>query len=155
MSLYNMINEMNGDLAIMSTPFLPMPPEQFPRFRDIFLSDEECPLDGYDILVYTRMGGGNLDCWEGTYDESCDCYGCSADKIEEDPSCLGSYDDADDCTYRTFAFKVNENREWFDAIREKEFNSLPPEYFNKLRSFYTGREEVLEWINKFERACKL
>ena len=98
------------------------------RFRDIYLSGE-----GDKILLYTRNGGGNRDCWEEdgcpNFDSNTGKYLANGRLIDSrdigkpenhDPSCLvyvnwhlqqhplyiTDYDDDFDCTYATFEFRV-------------------------------------------------
>lgn len=59
MSLYNMIHGMNP-IAFFVLPMLgDKHPDEWPRFRDVFLKDEEHPEYDMFIHVYTRVGGGN------------------------------------------------------------------------------------------------
>lgn len=84
------------------------------RFRDIYLSD-----DGTKILLYTRNGGGNRECWDA---EGCPVYPEEDIPQNHNPSCLvyvnwkltqhpnyiKDYDDDFDSTYAYFEFKVPE-----------------------------------------------
>lgn len=57
MSLYNMLFGMNTPLAIFLSIVLKRKVDDIPRFRDCFLKADDCPVDDYDFLIYTRMGG--------------------------------------------------------------------------------------------------
>lgn len=59
MSLYNMIHGYNIS-CIVFMPMLGRKQEEYPRFRDCFLSD-----DKEHIIIYTRVGGGNRGCGYG------------------------------------------------------------------------------------------
>lgn len=118
MSLYNILAGMNTSLVVAASTVVGFRiDEHFPRFRDVFTDADDAPFEA-DLYVYTRMGGGNRDCWEGaSYDIPCNCSGCRADKIEDESWCVGSYDDDFDCTYRTFGIKFTpqQKAEW-DAL---------------------------------------
>ena len=84
------------------------------RFRDIYLSG-----DGTKIILYTRNGARNRECWE---EEGCPGWGSSdyKDPSKHDPECLvyvnwkltqhplyvKDYDDGFDPTYAYFEFRV-------------------------------------------------
>lgn len=59
MSLYNMINGVNLS-AFIFLPMLGKHPNEYPRFRDCFLGEDE-----NSIVVFTRVGGGNRKCGFG------------------------------------------------------------------------------------------
>lgn len=106
MSLYNMVHGMNPSVFLI-LPLLGKKPDDFPRFRDCFLEDEEHPEYRDHILVYTRVGGPNREDYE---DEIA--------TIEAMPTFVGSYDDSYDNTYATFVFSPPEEwREDFDTLR--------------------------------------
>lgn len=126
MSFYNMMFGMNSDLIIIISCILNKRIDKvFPRFRDVFLEAEDCLLkkDEYDYLIYTRMGGGNYQCWnnngicseENIYYKDEDgvvtekCPYCKLLEIEKDTNYIGGWDDDFDCTYRTLAFKLSSN----------------------------------------------
>lgn len=86
------------------------------RFRDIYLNE-----DGTRILLYTRNGGGNRDCFEEG-DDDCRCTGCVITRIlPQHPHYVRDYDDDFDCTYATIEFRV------------------PPEYEAEMRALATGK----------------
>lgn len=58
MSLYNAINGVNP-ATFLVLPMLGMHPDEYPRFRDCFVSD-----DSTQIQVLTRTGGGNREEYE-------------------------------------------------------------------------------------------
>ncbi|MEJ2650179.1 MAG: hypothetical protein P8016_17435, partial [Sedimentisphaerales bacterium] len=113
MSLYNLINGMNADLAVLISVIIGENiQDKFPRFRDVFLEVEESRYKA-DYYVYTRMGGGNRECWEDNKPD-CKCPACVAAKIEQSPECVGRYDDNFDCTYSNFCmnFTDAQKKEW-------------------------------------------
>lgn len=146
MSLYNMVHGMNGNLVVVGSAILGFRIDQeIPRFRDIFTKDEECPVTDYDLLIYTRMGGGNYECWgndDGEYDtEDCDCPACKLSRIiDTAPWVVTTYDDSYDETYKTIVVKFNDEQKklWntivetnsIECIKDKALE-LFPEIFNK------------------------
>lgn len=83
------------------------------RFRDIYLND-----DGTRIILFTRNGGGNRECWdlwteneiEGVSDtEKCSCVGCNMTyRLPKHPYYICDYDDDFDPTYAYVEFRVPE-----------------------------------------------
>lgn len=134
MSLYNIVHGMNDKLVIVASVIMGMRIDQtFPRFRDIFIEAEDAPFEA-DLFVYTRMGGGNRECWDGC-SETDPCPACVADGIESEVWCAGSYDDEFDCTYRTFGIKLSDGQraELTDALRgtkPKNFEDRARKLFN-------------------------
>lgn len=61
-----MYNMMNGTsmATFFVIPMLGKRPDEFPRFRDCFLNDEEHPEYKNHIHVYTRTGGGNRESYQ-------------------------------------------------------------------------------------------
>lgn len=144
MSMYNMIHGMNASLAVLASPFLPMPADSFPRFRDIFLESD-------NIHVYTRMGAGNAECWESG-EEECDCVGCRAAKIELHPDCIETHEDEFDCTYKTFVFRVPDK--WKSDFKKIEVGNLKDtsqEYKDTLLDIFKDRVAILNVIDKWEK----
>ena len=141
MSLYNLINGMNTAAAVALSPFLPRKATDFPRFRDIFLEAEDYYGDDGDIFIYTRMGGGNRDCW---YDgeKDCDCPGCDASRLEGHVQCVDRYDDTYDCTYSTFVWRVSdEDRPDFEALMEGRSADLSDRYKSRLKEMFLSKED--------------
>lgn len=94
MSLYNMINGMNPSVFFI-LPMLGKHPDEYPRFRDCFLSDKEHPEYDDHIHVYTRTGGGNREGYEAENAE-----------MEAMPDYVTNFDDSFDCTYASWVFRV-------------------------------------------------
>lgn len=87
-------------------PMLGKHPDEYPRFRDCFLRDEEHPEYDMHIHVYTRTGGGNR---EGYEEENA--------AMQAMPGFVADHDDSFDCTFATWVFSVPEKwRPDFDAI---------------------------------------
>lgn len=118
MSLYNMLMGFNpACVAIM--PMLGRKQEEYPRFRDCFVTDEG------NIAIYTRVGGGNRNC------------GYGEEELYKDENFLTTYDDEYDSTYATYEFKVPEK--WkanFDKIIDGRADEVSDEYLTYVKEFY-------------------
>ena len=78
------------------------------RFRDISLN-----ADGTRILLYTRNGASNRECWSDVTDAYksedgvCHCPGCViSSELPRHPNYVTDYDDTFDHTYATIEFSV-------------------------------------------------
>ena len=119
MSLYNTMFGFNFS-CIALLPMLGRKPDEYPRFRDCFLSE-----DGQHIEVYTRVGGPNRDC------------GYGEEELYKDPNFVSTYDDDFDNTYGTYVFSVPQK--WkvdFDHIVNSEFGEVSDEYVAEIKRFY-------------------
>jgi hypothetical protein len=136
MSLYNLIHGMNASQALLLSPFLPTRCDNFPRFRNVFTNADDTDVVG-DIYVYTRVGGGNRECWEDGEREDCDCSACESDRIESDDRCIHRYDDDFDSTYTTFVFKVSDDmRADYEKLLAGDFDGLSDKYKKTLRDMF-------------------
>lgn len=130
MSLYNMLMGFNpACVAIM--PMLGRKQDEYPRFRDCFVTDEG------NIAIYTRVGGGNRDC------------GYGEEKLYEDENFITTYDDEYDNTYGTYEFRVPEK--WkadFDLIMDGKSSEVSKEYIDYVKTFYPklAEEGVIDKI---------
>lgn len=130
MSLYNMINGFSP-ACLFIMPMLGRKQEEYPRFRDCFVTDEG------NIAIYTRVGGGNRNT---VYEE---------EKLYEDENFLTTYDDEYDSTYGTYEFKVPEK--WkadFDNIMSGKVTEVSEEYIKYVKDFYPtlAEEGVIDKI---------
>jgi len=119
MSLYNMINGFNPS-CLFFMPMLGRKQDEYPRFRDCYLSD-----DKQRICIYTRVGGGNRE------------QGYGEEKLYDDPNFVTTYDDDFDSTYATYEFNVPE--EWkkdFDFIVNGDFSSVSDAYVERVKQFF-------------------
>ena len=130
MSLYNMLMGFNpACVAIM--PMLGRKQDEYPRFRDCFVTEEG------NIAIYTRVGGGNRDC------------GYGEDELYKDENFITTYDDVYDNTYGTYEFKVPEK--WkadFDLIMDGKSSEVSKEYIDYVKTFYPklAEEGVIDKI---------
>lgn len=118
MSMYNMINGFNP-ACVFIMPMLGRKQEEWPRFRDCFVTEEG------NIAIYTRVGGGNRNC------------GYNEEKLYEDENFIKTYDDEYDTTYGTYEFKVPDK--WkadFDLIVNGSINKVSEDYKSYLMEFF-------------------
>lgn len=119
MSLYNAMMGFNP-ACILFMPMLGRKPDEYPRFRDCFISD-----DGKYIDIYTRVGGGNRN------------TGYGEEELYKDENFVETFDDDFDTTYGTYRFKVPEK--WqadFDLIVDGKLKDVSNEYVEYLKEFY-------------------
>ena len=118
MSLYNMVNGFNP-ACVLIMPMLGRTQDEYPRFRDCFVTEEK------NIAIYTRVGGGNRNC------------GYGEEELYKDENFLTTYDDEYDSTYATYEFKVPEKwKDDFSKILCGDFASVSVEYIEYLKQFY-------------------
>ena len=139
MSLYNMMNGVNP-LSFFLLPMLgDKHPDEYPRFRDVFLNDEEHPEYNGHIHLYTRVGGGNRG--EGYGEE--DLY--------DHPNYVTTFDDSFDCTYATYVFSIPEEwKEDCSKILEGKMEEVSKEYQVQVRKVFPKLKEQLDtlWESK-------
>ena len=118
MSFYNMMNGYNP-ACVFILPMLGRHQDDYPRFRDCFVTD-----DG-NIAVFTRVGGGNRNC------------GYGEEELYEDEYFLTTYDDDFDSTYATYEFRVpGKWKSDFDKMMDGKFSEVSEEYVEYLKDFY-------------------
>lgn len=130
MSMYNMMRGYNPACVVIM-PMLGRKQEEWPRFRDCFVTDEK------NIAIYTRVGGSNRNC------------GYGEEELYKDENFLTTYDDEEDSTYATYEFKVPEK--WkadFDKIIGGKSNEVSKEYIDYLKEFFPtlAKEGVIDRI---------
>lgn len=118
MSLYNALNGVN-QATFYVLPMLDKHPDEYPRFRDCFVTDD------HHIAVYTRVGGGNRNCGYGE-EELC----ASANFVK-------TYDDDFDSTYATYEFSVpSEWEEDFNKIVDGNLESVSDKYLEQVAKVF-------------------
>ena len=123
MSLYNVINGVNP-ATFLILPMLGKHPDEYPRFRDCFVTK-----DG-NILVLTRVGGAN----RGT--------GYGEEELLKSPYFVKTYDAEDDNTYGFYEFTVpDEWKEDFNLLMEGKKPS--EKYLDQMCKVYPKLEEKL------------
>lgn len=130
MSLYNMMNGFNPACVIIM-PMLGRKQDEYPRFRDCFITDDN------NIAIYTRVGGGNRNC------------GFGEEELYKDENFIKTYDDEFDCTYATYEFKVPDKwKNDFDLIIGGKIKEVSKEYIDYVKQFYPklAEEGVIDKI---------
>lgn len=133
MSMYNMLNGFNP-ACVFIMPMLGRKQEEWPRFRDCFVTEDN------NIAIYTRVGGGNRNC------------GYNEEKLYEDENFIRTYDDEYDTTYGTYEFKVPEK--WkadFDTILSGDISKVSDEYIAYLKEFFPLLNEKGFFDNIFKK----
>lgn len=115
-------------------PMLGKHPDEYPRFRDCFTSDEERPEYDNHIHVYTRVGGYN----RGLYGE---------EWMYSEPDFVTTFDDSFDSTYGTYVFRVPEKwKSDFDLIISGKIKEVSKEYQEQLMMVYPKLSEQFDRI---------
>ena len=118
MSLYNMIDGYNP-ACLLILPMLGRKQEDYPRFRDCYVTDEN------NIAIYTKVGGENRNC------------GFGEEALYDDENFIKTYDDEFDKTYATYEFKVPDRwKNDFDKILNSKMSDVSNEYIKYLKNFY-------------------
>lgn len=135
MSLYNLMNGVNP-LAIFLIPMLgDKHPDSFPRFRNVFTSDDDHPEYDDHIHVYTRVGGGNRGCGYGEED------------LYKHPNFVATFDDDYDCTYASYVFSVPDQfKDDYDLIKGGKFDETSEGYKNRVLSMFPEINDPLKNI---------
>lgn len=119
MSLYNMVNGFNPACMFLM-PMLGRKQEEYPRFRDCFLSDDE-----ERIVIYTRVGGNNRNC------------GYGEEELYTDPNFVKTYDDSFDSTYGYYEFNPPERwKDDFDRLVSGKVKDVSDEYVEYVKEFF-------------------
>ena len=118
-------------------PMLDKHPDEYPRYRDCFLSDEEHPEYDDHIHVYTRVGGGNRK------------TGLGEEELYKNKHYVTTFDDSYDSTYATYVFKVP--TKWiadFKKFKERKIKEFSEEYKKQLYKIYPKLKDKLDEIFK-------
>lgn len=119
MSLYNMVYGFNP-ACLLFMPMLGRKQDEYPRFRDCFLSDDEKHID-----IYTRVGGGNRGC------------GYGEEELYKDENFVETFDDDYDNTFATYRFKVPEK--WqadFNLILDGKLKEVSDDYVACVKNIF-------------------
>lgn len=108
-------------------------PNSYPRFRDVFISDEENPEYDDHIHVYTRVGGGNRG--EG--------YG--EEELYNHPNFVTTFDDSFDTTYGTYVFSVPDDfKNDFELIKSGKANEVSEMLRGRIYTMFPKLTEQLD-----------
>jgi len=153
MGMYNILFGKNP-MSSLILGMLDLTESDFGRFRDIYVTSDR-------IAVYTRLGGGNRNCYCESIDrEQHHCYRACIEKLQAHPNYVNDEDDGFDCTYATFYFSFPEKydetlriigfnkqsdpeNKWAQKIEEIKRLSA-----DELREKYPELLELVEKINK-------
>lgn len=128
-NLYNTINGVNPATFIF-LPMLGKHPDEYPRFRDCFISD-----DAQHIIVYTRVGGANRNA------------GYGEEELYKHPNFVRTYDDDFDDTYASYEFSVPE--EWKEDFEKLKKGDKPSQkYLEQMCKVYPKLEEKFKELFK-------
>ena len=123
MSLYHLMTGGVNPATFLILPMLGKHPDEYPRFRDCFVTEDN------HILVLTRVGGGNRN------------TGYGEEALEQDKNFVKTYDADWDSTYGYYEFRVPD--EWkadFDSIIRGDKPSK--EYLEQMCKVYPKLEET-------------
>lgn len=133
MSLYNMVNGV-CQATFFILPMLGKHPDEYPRFRDCFIGDEDHDWTKEKIIVYTRTGGGNRE-----------SYIMENQEIRDIPGFIADYDDSFDCTYAKWVFDVPE--QWkpdFERLMNNEWSQLSDKYWEQIKGVFPKLADKFE-----------
>lgn len=140
-NFYNIINGVSP-AAFFIVPMLGMHPDEYPRFRDCFVNDEEHPEYDRHIHIYTRVGGNNRGC------------GYGEEKLMDHPNFVGTFDDSFDSTYGTYVFSVPEKwKEDFEKIMSGAILEISKEYKAELYRIFPKLKAEFDAL--FKRKLKV
>lgn len=144
MSLYNMLFGVN-DMAQVLLKCLNFNASDIPRFRDCYLEKDR-------IVIHTRTGGGNRDCYDSLesckenypeyFDGTDDPKGPWNSDLQKHPLYLSDEDDDFDSTYANFYFKFPEEfKSDLEAISEKREDLKPSDKWTILLEGMKGNSK--------------
>ena len=119
MSLYNALMGFNP-ACLLIMPMLGRKQDEYPRFRDCFISEDKKYID-----IYTRVGGGNRN------------SGYGEEELYKDVNFVETFDDDYDSTYGTYRFKVPEKwQKDFDRIINGDLQNVSQEYIDTVKYIF-------------------
>ena len=90
-------------------------------------------VDGDEIHVYTRVGGGNRNC------------GFGEEELQQHPNYLRDEDDDFDSTYATYIFSVpNEWKEDFEKIKGGKLKEISQNYKDRLYAVFPKLKDTFD-----------
>lgn len=133
MSLYHLMNGVRP-MTFFILPMLGKHWNEYPRFRDCFIGDEEHP--GYEdcIHIYTRTGGGNRE-----------VYSDENEVMMKMPGYVTNWDDSYDSTFASWVFNVPQRwKEDFVKFKEGRLKEFSPEYQAELSRVFPKLKEKFD-----------
>ena len=168
MSLYNMLFGKNPNDAMLKNMLELGTKYHIGRYRDIYLNE-----DGTMIILYTRNGGGNRECYDCDKDSDKAKANCDKDDIScgwnkqccplkataslrMHPNYVKDYDDEFDCTYAYYEFTVPDKHKTtaklMSGIKEQ---TISEKLDSLLEEMKTMSKEEIEKDKRFEPLKKL
>ena len=130
MSLYNMMYGVNT-ATFYILPMLGKHPDEYPRFRDCFVSDCNTKIE-----ILTRTGGGNREAYEKENEEMT--------KME---NYISDCDDYEDNTYVCWVFSVPEEfKDDFQLVMDGKLKETSKEYKERLHKIYPKLKEQFDKV---------
>ena len=117
----NFFNSIGGldPACIIILPMLGRRMEDYPRFRDCYVTEEG------NIAIYTKVGGNNRNC------------GYGENILYKDENFLKTYDDVADSMYAIYEFKVPDKwKKDFDLIFSENYKEVSDDYVKLIKKFY-------------------
>lgn len=106
-------------------PMLGRKQNEYPRFRDCFLSENET------VVILTRVGGPNRN------------QGYGEEELYDDPNFIKTWDSEGDNTYGFYEFIPPEQwRSDFEHIINNELRDVSEEYIAAVKDFYPRLAEA-------------
>jgi len=153
MSMYNLLFGQNPVSGIILAT-LGLTEGDCGRFRDAFISEGK-------IAVYTRLGGGNRECYCETEKEHAEggCYGPVIECLQAHSQYLYDKDDDFDSTYATFWFRfpdkyndllqLLEGKDLFDPDKrwKEKLEAVRNSSAEELKQQYPEVIEILDQIS--------
>ena len=133
MSLYNTLFGENSESAVL-LGMIGVNKEYFSRYRDVELIE-----NGTKIRVFTRLGGGNREYYDETWN-----------KIQSHELYIKDYDDDFDCTYAYIEYKIPEQ---FKETAKKMFKGEPVSFSDKFNKELENMNN--EGTEAYERAKQI
>ncbi len=125
MSLYHILNGGVNKSTFFILPMLGKHPDEYPRFRDCFVGEDEKSIE-----VFTRVGGANRH------------SGYGEEALEQHPNFIRTFDDDFDSTYGTYVFSVPEKwQDDFNKILNGDILKISDAYFNEMLRVYPKLED--------------
>jgi hypothetical protein len=133
--MYNMLFGQNP-LSSLLLGMIGLTKSDFARFRDVFISNGE-------IAIYTRLGGGNRECYCGD-ENNHECYQQTIRQLQSHQNYIRDEDDDFDCTYATFYFKIPDQYKEFVGILESGKFKPDERWANKFEEIKNSNLEQME-----------
>ncbi len=155
MPMYNILFGCNPHAKLL-LKLLNLTENDIGRFRDAFVTEGK-------IAIYTRLGGGNRECW--CQGDKHSCYQANIRKLQSHLNYISDKDDDFDRTYATFYFsfpedyreilermdsgKFNPDKRWQEKI--KEVQEMPADEIRaKFPEIVAALDEISQAIEKGE-----